>query len=341
MAPATVSVALCTYNGAAYLGEQLDSIVVQSRPPDELVVCDDGSTDGTVGLLEAFVPEAPFPVRLYRNEGNLGFAKNFERAISLCTGDFIALSDQDDVWKPEKLARLATALEAHPLAGLVCSDAEVVDVHLTPLNQRLTETIGLRPEERELVSLGQALPVLLKRNFAMGASTMFRATARSDILPIPTSWPHDWWIALVISLRFQVRLIDEPLLLYRQHDANAIGIPEVASQTVGDLVRSSLHPRSLQFVRQAEQWEAALERIGRIVSEGPSNISARDVAGLRTLVRHLRSRANLPLRRLPRVPIVAKELVNRGYHRYSAVVVSAAKDLYVPLGAGRGSESMP
>jgi len=107
---ATVSVALCTYNGAAYLGEQLDSIVAQSRPPDELVVCDDGSTDGTVGLLQAFVPEAPFPVRLYRNERNRGFAKNFERAISLCTGDFIALSDQDDVWKPEKLARLATAL---------------------------------------------------------------------------------------------------------------------------------------------------------------------------------------------------------------------------------------
>ena len=164
---------------------------------------------------------------------------------------------------------------------------------------------------------------------------MFRATARSDILPIPTSWPHDWWIALVISLRSQVRLIDEPLLLYRQHDANAIGIPEVASQTVGDLVRSSVHPRSLQFVRQAEQWEAALERIGRIGSEGPCNISVRDVAGLRAFLRHLRSRANLPLHRLPRVPIVARELVNRGYHRYSAGIVSAAKDLYVPLDASR------
>ena len=281
MASATLSVALCTYNGAAYLGEQLDSIVAQSRPPDELVVCDDGSNDETVGLLQAFGPGAPFPVRLFRNEVNLGFAKNFERAISLCSGDLIALSDQDDVWKPGKLARLAAALEAHPLAGLVCSDAEIVDVHLQPVNQRLTESIGLRADERELLSLGQALAVLLKRNFAMGASTMFRAAYRSDILPIPTSWPHDWWIALVISLRSQVRLIDEPLLWYRQHDANAIGIPEVASQTVGDLVRSSLHPRSLQFVRQAEQWEAALERIGRIGSEGPCNISVRDVAGLR------------------------------------------------------------
>src|SRR5213080_381833 len=103
MASATLSVALCTYNGAAYLGEQLDSIVAQSRPPDELVVCDDGSTDETVEVLETFLAEAPFPVRLQRNEANLGFVKNFEQAISLCTGDFVALSDQDDVWMPGKL----------------------------------------------------------------------------------------------------------------------------------------------------------------------------------------------------------------------------------------------
>jgi hypothetical protein len=332
MAPATVSVALCTYNGAAYLGEQLDSMVHQSRLPDELVVTDDGSTDGTVVALQSFIPEAPFPVRLYRNERRLGYAKNFERAIRLCTGDLIALSDQDDVWTPQKLARLEAALEAHPNAGLVCSDAEIVDRDLRPINLRLTESIGLKPEERELVSRGQALSVLLKRNFAMGASTMFRAACRSDILPIPANWPHDWWIALVIALRAQVRLIDEPLLLYRQHGANAIGIPEEAMQTVGDLMRSSVHPRSAQFVRQAEQWEAALGRIGTIAAEGPSNISVHDVAGLRAQVRHLRSRAGLPAHRLPRVPIISRELANRGYHRYSAGIASAVKDLFVQLG---------
>lgn len=336
MAAATLSVALCTYNGATYLPQQLDTIATQSKLPDEVVVCDDGSTDGTIGILQVFVSEAPFHVRLYRNERNLGFTKNFERAVSLCTGDLIALADQDDVWKPEKLARLEACLEAHPLAGLVCSDAEIVDADLNPVSQRLMESIGLKTEERELISLGQSLPVLLGRNFAMGASTMFRASCRADVLPIPESWHHDWWTALIISLRSQVRLIDDPLLLYRQHGANAIGIPEIGSITAASLIRSSIHPRSLEFVRQAEQWEAALERIGRIATEGPSNVAVRDVARLRGQVRHLRSRANLPQHRLTRLPVIARELVNRGYHRYSAGVVSAVKDLYIPLGTAGG-----
>jgi hypothetical protein len=97
-------------------------------------------------------------------------------------------------------------------------------------------------------------------------------------------------------------------------------------------MRSSVHPRSIEFVRQAEQWEAALERIGTIAGEGPSNISVHDVAGLRAQVRHLRSRAGLPARRLPRVPIISRELINRGYHRYSAGIASAVKDLVVQLG---------
>lgn len=336
MATATLSVALCTYNGGAFLGEQLDSIASQSRLPDEVVVCDDGSTDGTVGLLQAYIPDAPFRLRLFRNPRNLGFAKNFEQAISLCGGDLIALSDQDDLWKPDKLARLEAALEAHPLAGLVCSDADIVDAELTPVNQRLMESIGLKPEEREMISLGQALSVLLKRNFAMGASTMFRASCRGDVLPIPASWPHDWWIALVVSLRSQIRLIDDSLLLYRQHSANAIGIPELSSITAAYLLRNSVHPRLAQFLQQAEQWEAALERIGRLSAEGPCNIAVRDVAAMRALVRHLRSRANLPPHRLPRLPVIARELVNRGYHRYSAGVASAVKDLYIPLGTPAG-----
>lgn len=331
--PPALSIALCTYNGAAFLPAQLESYAAQTRPPDELVVCDDGSSDGTVGIAKAFGAEAGFAVRVVRNEENLGFAKNFEKAVSLCTGDLIALSDQDDVWLPEKLGRLEAALEAHPLAGAVCSDAEVVDRDLKPLDLSLMESIVLKPEERELIAHGEALSVLLKRNFAMGAATMFRSSLRDDVLPVPAGWSHDWWIALVISLRSQVRLIDEPLLLYRQHDANAVGIPEPPQQGVGDLVRSSMHPRTLRFVRQAEQWEAALARIGHPGRNGPSNISVADVADLQAKVRHLRTRAELPAERVPRIRVVARELFNRGYHKYSAGVGSALKDLYVSLGS--------
>src|SRR5271168_2200141 len=92
-----ISVALCTYNGERFLSRQLASMLQQSRLPDELVVCDDRSTDNTIEILQDFSASAGFPVKITRNEHNLGFVANFERAIQLCQGDLIALSDQDDI----------------------------------------------------------------------------------------------------------------------------------------------------------------------------------------------------------------------------------------------------
>src|ERR1700761_5047601 len=122
-----ISVALCTYNGGRFLPEQLASIQQQSVPPFELVVCDDRSTDDTVPTLRQFAAAAPFPVRIFCNEQNLGFIANFQRAIELCRGDLIALSDQDDVWYPKRLERTQGAFAAHPQVGLLFSDADIID----------------------------------------------------------------------------------------------------------------------------------------------------------------------------------------------------------------------
>ena len=118
-----LSVAMCTYNGARYVREQLDSIAAQTRPPDELVVCDDGSTDATLAILEGFAAAAPFPVRIHVNPTQLGMPKNFEHAIGLATGAAIALADQDNVWYPHKLERLEQELTRSEAIGLVFSDA--------------------------------------------------------------------------------------------------------------------------------------------------------------------------------------------------------------------------
>src|SRR5947208_26587 len=93
-----ISIAMCTYNGAAHVEEQLRSFSGQTRLPDEVVVCDDRSSDDTMLLLEPFSRTAPYPLRIHRNDENLRSTKNFERAVSLCSGDILALSDQDDVW---------------------------------------------------------------------------------------------------------------------------------------------------------------------------------------------------------------------------------------------------
>ena len=107
-----ISIALCTYNGDPYLSELLESLAGQDFRPCELVVCDDGSTDSTLSILNEFEHVAPFPIRIFNNTENLGVIKNFEKALSLCTGDYIAPCDQDDIWQPEKLERLVTRLHA-------------------------------------------------------------------------------------------------------------------------------------------------------------------------------------------------------------------------------------
>ena len=122
-----ISVALCTFNGERFLPRQLASIQQQTRLPDELVICDDRSTDTTLAIVRDFASAVSFPVKVMQNERNLGSTKNFENAMRLCSGDLIALSDQDDVWYPQRLARSEQELQSHPAAGLVFSDGEIID----------------------------------------------------------------------------------------------------------------------------------------------------------------------------------------------------------------------
>src|SRR5688500_18488634 len=180
-----ISVAMCTYDGEPFLREQLASIAAQGRQPDELVVCDDRSSDSTCDIVREFAATAPFAVRLHTNERNLGSTKNFERAIRLCEGDAIALADQDDVWLPSKLARIEERFAAEPRAGLVFSDAEVVDERLRPLGYRLWESVGFDRAHQRLVSGGRALDVLLPGWTVTGATLAFRSRFRNLVLEIP------------------------------------------------------------------------------------------------------------------------------------------------------------
>src|ERR1700682_2731847 len=151
-----LSVAMCTYNGARFLAEQLESIATQTRLPDRLVVCDDCSTDGSVEILKSFARHSPFAVRLEINKNNLGSTKNFEKAIGLCQGEVIALADQDDIWYSKKLERIEAVFADRPSVGVVFSDADVVDENKIPLGFRLWRTAGLSPARRKRISNGQA-----------------------------------------------------------------------------------------------------------------------------------------------------------------------------------------
>ncbi|HEY6937178.1 MAG TPA: glycosyltransferase family 2 protein [Terriglobales bacterium] len=216
----SISVAMCTCNGARFVQEQLQSISRQTTLPDELVICDDASADSTPQLLAQFAADSPIPVRLVRNPTRLGCTRNFERAIRLCEGEIIVLADQDDVWKPGKLSVMAEAFAANPAAGYVFSDAEVVneDGHL--LGFSLWETVGLKPHS---FIPARQVATLLQRNLVTGAAMAFRSALRSILLPIPPAWGHDYWLALLGSIfRFGVP-IPQRLFFYRRHLTQQLG----------------------------------------------------------------------------------------------------------------------
>ncbi|HEX8691504.1 MAG TPA: glycosyltransferase family 2 protein [Longimicrobium sp.] len=324
-----LSVAMCTYNGAAYLARQLESIAGQTRPPDELVVCDDASTDRTAEIVRGFAAGAPFPVRLTVNERNLGTVGNFEQAIRLCRGEVIALADQDDVWLPEKLARSEAALAADPEAGLVFTDALVVDEELKPLGYRLWEPCFGRSAQRR-VRRGRALAMLCSNNFVTGATLAFRARYRDLVLPIPTGtrWIHDGWIAALIAAVARLAFIDEPLMLYRRHAAQQVGAPPPGQSrdSLAERIADARRAQAEHFLALARSTEPLRERL---LARGHLYPTGAALARLEERTRNLQARAALPSSRARRVPRVARELFSLRYHRYASGFLSAARDLLV------------
>ncbi len=228
MANKRISVAMCTYNGERYLREQLQSIAQQTRLPDELVICDDCSVDLTPEIVSEFSRSVPFPVRFIRNHKNLGSTKNFEQAIALCEGELIALCDQDDVWLPEKLARQAALMEHNSSLGGVFSDAEVIDERSQAIGSRLWAGIGFTPVEQRQFSAGKGAHILIKKNVVTGATFMVRADLQSIFTPIPNIWVHDGWMAWMIIVYSRLALIDVPLVRYRLHPNQQVGVKGLA-----------------------------------------------------------------------------------------------------------------
>jgi glycosyltransferase involved in cell wall biosynthesis len=319
-----ISVAMCTFNGARYLREQLQSIAAQTEPPHELIVVDDGSNDESVNIVATFADSVPFPVDVHVNAANLGSTKSFERAISLCSGDVIALCDQDDVWLPKKLARFAAEFARAPEVGLVFSDAEVVEEDLRPSGYSLWKKIKFGHEERERLQSGNGFDALLQGATVTGATAAFRASFKSLVLPIPSELPliHDAWIAALIAAVSEVVALPERLVKYRRHPSQQVGALERQGPSSGSvheaLARANPYAEMLLITRAVQH---------RLVERQADFDSSKVRAGLEARIAHVSARSELPDGRLPRAPCVFRELLTGRYHRYSRGFSSAAKDL--------------
>lgn len=330
-----LSIAMCTYNGASYLREQLDSFLAQTRLPDELVVCDDCSKDETAKIIREFAESSPFPVRFFINEKNLGSTKNFENAIKACTGDIIFLSDQDDVWMPERLQKFEASFERDSEVGLVFCDAELVDKNLKPLDIRNWEILDFTRQDQRRLQQGD-FSLLIYRNVVSGCAMAFRAEFKKLILPVPYNLHnviHDYWVAILLSSVCKIDLISEPLVKYRQHTGQQIGVRDKLSGLNTDSnqkARTFSIAGLLEHLDHAYSFENALARLEAIrsrilLSEG--KFYKNSINELTRHINHLRARTEIRNNLLLRVPVIIKELTLLRYHRYSSGIFSALKDL--------------
>jgi len=274
MSEPSISIAMCVYNGERYIRQQLDSFVAQTRRPDELVVCDDASSDATAEIVAEFARTAPFDVRLWTQPSNVGRIANFEKAISLCTKELIFLSDADDVWHAGKLDSMSRVLAAAPGATGVFCDAEIVDAALKPLGYSHFDHRGFTPRMQLQLRNGDAFEPLLGSRIVQGAALAFRASCRPTLLPLSAHWGQDSWIAVLLAASGDLLCVNDNLMSYRQHDANLVGAMRRRPARLERLARKLRHPRShyrdalkatMYAGRQLDDLQERLARQGELV----------------------------------------------------------------------------
>lgn len=327
-APLSISVALCTYNGAAFIREQVRSICLQSRPPQEIVLSDDASSDGCVDIARAAVaecaaesPDHPVALRVLRNTTALRVTKNFEQAVLACEGDLIALSDQDDVWKPDRLARMAAEFEQRPDLLLLHTDARLVDDDRKDLGQSLFHALEVKPFEMNWIHGGNAFDVFLRRNLVTGATAIFRRSLLADAAPFPVEWLHDEWLAIVASAVGGVDVLEDELIEYRQHASNQIG---ARRDTFMGKIRKALASRGDTHVKRAIKAELLL---ARLLTLG-DRVSPVTIEKVRSKIEHQRFRAALPARRIERCLPVLREAMTGRYDKFGRGVRGVVRDLF-------------
>lgn len=334
-----VSVALPTYNGTPYLSEQLDSILHQTRPPDQIIVCDDGSTDGTRDVLADYRDRYPDLFEIQHNEENLGVNPNFEKAIQLCDGDLIALADQDDIWKPEKLERQCRAYrEADPTPTLVYHNSTITDESLEP-QYSLWDPLRHYPGRNE--TSREHFEHLVEQNYVQGATVLFDADLREHVLPmVDDRFPHDYWMAMVAALTGTLCEIDEELLLYRQHDEQDLGAPTPASVSkYARLLRKNLTDpsdvRRFEMQKWVERWEILYRRMAELDPEVLQFDLEWALSVVEELLEFYRRRTAIfdETSRRKRTRWVVDDLRSQRYRRFHGGLPQAAKDLteiYLP-----------
>ncbi len=207
-----VSIVIATYNGEQFLRQQFDSILSQTYSNLEIIAVDDKSKDATLSILREYAVNYQH-VKVYVNETNLGFIKNFDKGCSLSTGHLIALCDQDDYWSNDKIEKLVDAIGTAPM---IYSDSYLCRHDLQPMNKKVSDVVNCLPFTN---CLQQAVFCRI-----YGHATLFTRSIYNAATPFLKAIPHDWWLSYIATLHGEIKYLPEPLVYYRQHDSNLFGV---------------------------------------------------------------------------------------------------------------------
>lgn len=240
---AIISVALATYNGEKYIEEQIESILNQSFQDFEIVIHDDCSTDRTFDLL-CQIAKKDSRIILTRNKHNLGFSKNFKEIVDECRGEYIAFSDQDDIWEARHLEILLSIIGNKDVA---CGNSLLVDENNNSIGFTMKDVVGMKKE----IESDKMCWRLFFDNFVQGTAMLVRKELCEIYLPVPDSVKfHDYWLALAASLNNGIIYTPEIILRYRQHGNNVTS--NIKSSLIREIYNSFNGHNKKHFIHQTE-----------------------------------------------------------------------------------------
>ena len=314
--------------------EQLQSLADQTLLPFEVVITDDCSTDNTFEIIQEF--SKTLNIKYFQNENPLKVTKNFEKAISLCTGDIILMCDQDDLWHADKLAKIHAHFQENLKSLAVFSDAELVDEQGVSLGKNFWSAVRFQEVQRNEWKTGHSVEILLAGNRSAGCMMAFRKKLKEVILPFPTHIPemiHDNWITMVAAMLDEMGMIEEKLVSYRQHSFQQIGTRIKESGQAVSLKDRFSRPRNEKlapFLAKRDYFCTLKTVLEERIDKANPNFQQFD-----QIINYYEIRGTLSSFHLARIPDVLKLLMKGDYHRYKdqeaswkAPYIAALGDLF-------------
>ncbi len=306
------SVVLCTYNGEQYIEAQIISIINQTHKVDELVICDDISTDDTLRIVKTIMMKESIPYRIIVNSTRLGPSRNFLNGMKLATGDYVFTCDQDDIWKKDKVEIFDNVVNTTK-SMLYFSNGWVINENREKICE-LWAAAGFDYPQREPI-----LNTLIKQPKVTGAAMMVSRELIDLINDIPLNTLHDYWFSLVASSNDSITAINRHTFYYRQHSNNVVGIKKMNALGLIQMGVSN----SKRQVDNRRTKEKQLEELLQLCSSNNRRI----IAEALTFWHEMNELNNLNY--MKRIDVVLKNIKNKRYFQYSNGWLSAIRDIFV------------